>query len=102
MELTVHGRHVSVSRALTNHAQTRLGAALGQHDGWVRRVVLSFEDVNGPRGGVDKRCKALIDLRAGTTLVLEEMSSNLYGAIDEIPHRAKRAVGRRVARIRQK
>ena len=102
MELTVHGRHMPVSHALANHAEVRFGAALGQHDGWVKRVVLSLEDINGPRGGVDKRCKAMINLRAGAPLVLEEISTNLYGAIDEIAHRAKRAVGRKVARIRQK
>ena len=92
MELTVHGRHIPVSHALANHAQTRLGAALGQHNDWVKRVDLCFEDVNGPRGGVDKKCKALINLQAGTTLMLEEMSSNLYEAIDGIAHRHQGSV----------
>ena len=81
MELTVHGRHVSVSHALANHAEVRFGAALGQHDGWVKRVVL-WRTHQRARGGVDKRCKAMINLRTRAPLVPKRYQPILR-AIDE-------------------
>lgn len=102
MELTVHGHHVPVSEALATHAEDRFGAALGQHNGWVTTVVLRLEDLNGPKGGIDKRCHATINLKAGGTVVLEEVSDDLYAAISTVADRAKQTVGRKVAKMREK
>ncbi len=102
MELTVHGHHFAITNDLAEHAQTRFEAALGQHDGWVTNVVLRLEDVNGPKGGVDKRCHATINLRAGGTVVLEEMTEDVYSAINVVADRAKQAVGRKIAKIRER
>src|SRR5437870_9523587 len=102
MELTVHGHHVPVSDDLATHAETRFKAALDQHDGWVTNVIVRLEDVNGPKGGIDKRCHATINLRAGATVVLEDTSPDLYSAINIVADRAKQAVSRKVAKIREK
>jgi len=102
MDLTVHGHHIPVSDDLATHAQTRFAAALGQHDGWVTNVTLRLEDVNGPKGGLDKRCHATISLKAGGTIVVEEKTEDLYTAINAVADRAKQAVGRRIAKVREK
>lgn len=102
MQLTVHGHHLPVSDEITTHAETRFEAALGQHDGWVTNVVLRLEDINGPKGGVDKRCHATINLKAGPLVVLEDTSDDLYAAINNVAERAKQAVGRKVAKLREK
>jgi ribosome-associated translation inhibitor RaiA len=87
---------------LATHAQTRFEAALNQHDNWVTNVIVRLEDVNGPKGGVDKRCQATINLRAGASVVLEDISPDVYSAINTVADRAKQAVGRKVAKIREK
>ena len=65
-------------------------------------MVLRLEDVNGPKGGVDKLCHATIHLKAGGTVVLEDTSNDLYGAINVVADKAKQTVGRKVAKVREK
>src|SRR5438046_5587954 len=102
MELTVQGHHLPISDALASHAQAKFEAALNQHENWVTNVVVRLEDVNGPKGGVDKRCHATINLRAGASVILDDVSPDVYSAINTVADRAKQAVGRKVAKIREK
>ncbi len=44
------------SKNIEVHARRRAGFALDRFAERIRNVSLRFEDVNGPRGGVDKRC----------------------------------------------
>jgi len=102
MQLNVVGHHVNVTDGIATHAQTRFEAALGQHDRWIQHVTVRLEDLNGPKGGLDKRCHASIRLKAGADIEVEERQSDIYAAINLAADRAKVAVGRKVDKIREK
>lgn len=103
MLLNVLGHHVDVTDGIATHAQTRFEAALGQHDRWIQHVTVRLEDLNGPKGGMDKRCHASIRLKAGgADIEVEERQSDIYAAINVAADRAKVAVGRKIDRIRER
>jgi ribosome-associated translation inhibitor RaiA len=66
----------------------------------VEEVVVRFEDVNGPRGGIDKECRLQVRLAPWGALEVEERRADLYAAIDVAAQRLGRAVARELERRR--
>ncbi|HEV8551060.1 MAG TPA: hypothetical protein VGQ57_18560 [Polyangiaceae bacterium] len=50
---------------------TRLGASLRGVESRVERVVVRFEDLNGPKGGADTACRIHLTLSGQPVLVVE-------------------------------
>lgn len=99
MQLDIRGRNLRLTPALLDHVERRLRFALGRFAARLVRVAVRVDDVNGPRGGADKRCKIHLDL-AGRSLTVEEIDADLYAAIDRAAGRARVATERAVARRR--
>ena len=60
----------------------RLTDDLNHGDDQVTRVIVRLSDINGPRGGVDKRCLIEVRLKHAPALVIEDTEADLYLAID--------------------
>ncbi|HOB76578.1 MAG TPA: ribosome-associated translation inhibitor RaiA [Phycisphaerae bacterium] len=102
MVLRIHGHHLEVSEALDAHITERFKSALDQLDHMVQEITVRLEDVNGPKGGVDKRCHATVYLRAGGTVVVDEVNSDMYAAASLVADRLKNVIGRKVQKIRER
>jgi ribosome-associated translation inhibitor RaiA len=100
MRIEVRGRHLEVAEELRRHAERRLRFALGRFTGAVGRVTVRVEDINGPRGGVDKRCRLVVALAPRGELIIEDEDVDLRALLDRSAERAGRAVERRLARRR--
>jgi len=59
-----------------------------------------LSDINGPRGGLDKRCGIEIRLKGASAVAIEDTEADLYVAIDRAAERAGRTLDRRLARQR--
>ena len=62
---------------------------------------MRLSDINGPRGGRDKRCRIQVPFAGKPNVVIEDTESDLYVAIDRAAERAERAVVRRLERLRE-
>ena len=102
MVLRIHGHHLEVSDTLDAHITDRFKSALDQLDHMVTEINVRLEDVNGPKGGVDKKCHATVHLRAGGTVVVEETHADIYAAVSVVADRCKNVVSRKVEKIRGK
>lgn len=100
MRIDVHGRNVPVSESLETFAHDRFQRALSRAGGAVRAVSIDLSDVNGPKGGVDKKCLANIHLAPRGRIVVNSTNEDLYKAIANVAHRTRGAVMRRVNRWR--
>jgi putative sigma-54 modulation protein len=99
MQLDIRGRNLRLTPALLDHVDRRIRFTLGRFAARLRRVAVRLGDVNGPRGGVDKRCWIHLDL-VGKVLTTEAVDADLYVAIDRASERAGRATERAIARLR--
>ena len=100
MHITIQSHGFILTEALRSYAEQRLRMALGWTGGRLRKLVVVLSDINGPRGGIDKRCKIQVQLAGGKGVVIEDTEADLYVAIDRAAERADRAVVRRVQRLR--
>lgn len=64
----------------------------------VPRARVQFSDVNGPRGGVDKRCQVELNTASAGTVVIASMASDWRTALERSLRRASRALTRSLQR----
>ena len=96
MRLTIRTYGV-ISPDAAHVAQQRLLFALSRFASRVRSLTVRLSDVNGPRGGRDKRCAVAVQLAGSKRLiVVEDLEVELQAAIARAADRAARAVARTV------
>jgi len=98
MQIDIQTRNFDLTNALRSYAERRLRFALTLADNHVQRIVMRLSDINGPRGGEDKRCHLLVVLAGLPDVVVEDTEADLYFAIDRAVDRAGRTVMRKLDR----
>jgi ribosomal subunit interface protein len=99
MRIEIRG-NVGLTLALEQYVQRRFMVALGRFAMRVPLVTVRLTDENGPKGGVDKRCQAILHMPRTTPITLEEHHADLYTAIDLAADVASRVVARVMGRRR--
>jgi len=97
MKIGIQCRGFSLTSAIAGRVSKRLDFLLGRGINRLRRVDVTLSDLNGPRGGVDKRCLIKVSIDGLRPVVIEDIQSDLYVAIDRAVGRASRTVLRRMA-----
>ncbi len=78
-------------------AQRRLDFALGRFAGRVRSLSVRLTDLNGPRGGMDKKCLIAVRLsRPRRVIVIEDVDTDAAVVISRAAERVARAVSRAI------
>ena len=75
---------------LRDVAQRRLRFVFRRIDWLVPRATVQLSDVNGPRGGIDKRCQVEITSDVAGTLVVAAVARDWRTALDKALSRAAR------------
>ena len=98
MELELRVRGTYFLDALRNYAERRLRFSVRRLNPRIKRLRVSVEDVNGPRGGVDKRCRIVAEISPSGNLVIEETDTRAHEAVDRAADRLRRSVRRELKR----
>ena len=80
--------------ALRGWALHRTGFVFRRLGKIVQRARVQLSDVNGPRGGVDKRCHVVIRTLNAGTVTINAMAGDWRSALDTALSRASRALAR--------
>jgi putative sigma-54 modulation protein len=92
MDISIAAKDFRLTAALLNYTQERVKQRLGRLDVAAKRVQVILSDINGPRGGEDKKCQVLLDIAGHGQLAVHAIHSDMYGAIDQSLAKAKRRV----------
>lgn len=76
----------------------RVRFALRRLTALVPRARVQFSDVNGPRGGVDKRCQIELKTESAGTVVIASLAQDWRTALDRSLARASRVLRRSLQR----
>ncbi|HKF46674.1 MAG TPA: hypothetical protein VKB38_04900 [Terracidiphilus sp.] len=90
-------RSNSIDGDVGHFAECRIRFALDRMRN-LRRVSISIEDVNGPKGGPDKRCCVVADFTFGSIVVLETQEI-WQTAVARAIHRVARSATRELQRL---
>lgn len=101
MQMDIQSQGFSLTEGIRDYVMRRLAFSLSHGDPAITRIIVRLSDINGPRGGDDKRCLIEIRLKAASAVVIEDTEGDLYVAIDRAAERAGRTLTRRLARQRE-
>lgn len=101
MKIEIRTQGVRRSERLHEHIERRLNFGFDWAQNDVRRVIVSLSDINGPRGGNDKRCRLHIPLLRMRDVIIEEVADDPLIAINRAVDRAARSLERRRSRLRK-
>ena len=101
MIISIQARGFELTEGLRAHTERRIRFALGWARFDVQAVSVRLSDINGPRGGRDKRCLIRIPLTSGQEVVVEDLDDDLYVAIDRAAGRCEQTLVRRLSRARE-
>jgi hypothetical protein len=73
---------------MRERATERMRFALRRLGTWVPHARVQFSDVNGPRGGLDKRCQVELSTEVAGTVVIASLASDWRTALDRSLRRA--------------
>ena len=98
MALAVYSKQ-TLGQGFVRLMEQRLAAALTRSGGsGVERVTVRFEDLNGPKGGVDTACRIQLKLSAQPTLVVEARAEGVAPAFRLALPRLVAALDRQLSR----
>lgn len=100
MQLVIQARGLGLTGSVRQHIERRLAFALDWARFQVIKVSVRLSDLNGPRGGEDKRCQIQLTVPGKTGVVIQDTDASLYVAIDRATSRAGRILARRLQRQR--
>ena len=101
MILDLRSSNLSISEALREHIVRRLDFALRRFASRVHRVVVRLVDVNGPRGGLDKRCRIIAHLSPSGSVIVEATDADVYVAASQAAIRLDERIARALERRRR-
>ena len=101
MKSTIIARGIDASQSLRDYIMDCVDAALLHVEDSIHSITVRISDLNGPKGGVDKRCQIQLKIPGRPEMVVSEVSDSLTAAIYRAAQRAGRAVGRALERANE-
>lgn len=101
MMINIHARGCYLSRTRKNRVLTQLRLHFGRFAEKIARIEATLSDENGPKGGVDKRCKLKIDMDKHPAVLVQHKATSIQAALQNAVHKGKRSVVRAVDRQRK-
>jgi len=93
MKITILFKDLQVTASDRQRIQDRIRVALTRFTPLIRGLTVTISDENGLRGGVDKKCRLVVRLHAGS-VVVNEQADGVLAAVTLAAERAARTVAR--------
>ena len=101
MRMLIHPRTITADAELRDRAAEALATALAPVRSFLRWVDAYLTDVNGPRGGADKRCRVVAHLATGP-VVVSRTGPDAVAAVAAAAARCRRLILTRLKRRRDR
>ena len=93
MKMAILFKDLQVTASDRQRIEDRIRVALTRFTPLIRGLTATISDENGLRGGIDKKCRLVVRLHAGT-VVVNEQADAVLAAVTLAAERAARSVAR--------
>jgi putative sigma-54 modulation protein len=101
MLIMVHGSGFEMDRALREDLQAKIELVFGRFESQIGKVSVYLADLNGPKKGVDKSIRFVIDIERKPVVVVEEKGEDWLALLESISDRAVHTVARHFDKIKR-
>ena len=96
--IDIQVQNFTLTEAMESHIKQKLEPMHSNFGDRILSTHVHLSDVNGPKGGENKKCLIHVELQKLATVVVEDTEESLYTAIDSCCHSAERAVRKSLER----
>ena len=100
MLVLVHSKGVELEKDLRDEVQEKIELAFGRFQDQIGKISAHLADLNGPKKGVDKSIRLVIDIERQPLVVVEERGEDWLALLESISDRAMHTVTRQLERAR--
>ena len=101
MKIDITTQQVELNKNVSDRVLRRLQFALSKFGHSIRRVQVHFSDLNGPKGGNDKKCSIKVKLITTGEVIVHGVGEDIATALSYSVERVGRAVKRELERRRE-
>jgi putative sigma-54 modulation protein len=94
MRIELRPVNIQRSELLEAHVHHKIDLALRRFQDRVADVTIRIVDENGPRGGLDTRCRIVVSLVGGRKVVVQGLAEDAYAAVSRAAGRLHEQVNR--------
>ena len=98
--LSLQARRLVLTKSVQGTLLRILTSTLARLTRRIRAIHVWLDDVNGPRGGLDIRCRIDVEIRPRGRISVSALATNEYAAIAKAAVRARDLIDRRVKKVR--
>lgn len=98
MKILVNNKQKLLSEDALSKWESRIASALSKFGENIESTELTIRDVNGPKGGCDKECQIIVNMRKMGGVLLTMKDSSLSKVLSSSIQRVERMVARRIER----
>ena len=100
MILEINNKQSGIDEDVSTEAKRLVQFSLNRFEGVISRVKVRLFDVNGPKGGIDKRCRISTKLRTVGHVMVSGKGDNYIEAISNCLEKLVRSVRRKIEKRR--
>ena len=100
MLVQISGRGFELNSELRDDIESKLTTALDRFGTRIGRVNVFLADVNGPKNGLDKSMRVVVDMERLPLIVVEERGELWSSTLDQATDRIVHSVSRQLERVR--
>jgi ribosomal subunit interface protein len=101
MNIQLQTQGFDLTDAIRAHVKKQINFNLVNFESHIMSVDVFLSDINGPKGGPDKKALVCIRLNSRSTVTVERTRADLYTAITLVSRQAKRTVRRALNKHRR-
>ena len=98
MRICLQAQGFELTSAIDSHVRTQLAKNLGPMDEQIIAVNVFLSDINGPKGGKDKKALISVQLISRLSVRIETVHTDLYAAVSVASRRTKHTAKRTLQR----
>lgn len=94
MRSTIITKGIDAGQSWREYITERMDAVLAHAQDSIHFITVRLSDMNGPKGGVDKRCQIHVKPMGLPAVIVTEVSASVSDAIDGAMQRAAKVIKR--------
>ncbi len=96
MLIQIHASGFKLNGALRHLFEEKIVSSLTRFANRIGKVDAYLVDVNGPKGGIDKLVRLVVEVSRKPTIVIEEKGEQWIELLDSVTERGEQTVGRQI------
>lgn len=101
LQLRIIGRSGRVTESTREYIRRRVAYALARFESRIQSVTIRLDDLNGPKGGLDKHCRMMAKLQPSGHILAEVTDARVESAIARAADRLSRVLRTEIERLRR-